>query len=69
MGKNTAPITEGEIYTVVETVTWPFSLNNPFYALAERSKDHIYWVGLFAPLSDIDEVEIAANREKELQTA
>jgi hypothetical protein len=53
-------IYEGEIYTVLSSITWEGHL---VYSLEERRPDALYSADCFAPISDIDETELIKERE------
>jgi hypothetical protein len=52
----------GSIYSVIDTFTFPDD-GVAAYELAE-DPEYAYWVGNFAPISDIDETELVNQREK-----
>lgn len=61
-----AEINEGEIYTVARIVPEPKNFRyKEYYILAEKSPTFQYWVGLFIPLSDIDETAFVREPQKQ----
>lgn len=61
MSPEVPPINEGSIYTVIDKATGPIT-GYEYYIFSEMGEDNCYLASRFAPLSDIDELELAEQR-------
>jgi len=57
-------LTEGDIYTVIDQMSWKGSVNYKLMEIPDEGRVEFWYNALlFVPLSSIDETELAAARE------